>query len=193
MTLPLGGDAATAFFTPLEVTGTVRKVGGGVIELADNHQREVDMGVYGDLRGRPGDPADQRAARRRRQRARRLPRLRHRARRLQDGGAEDRVELPVFRADHLAGHPRRHARAWPVGHSHPAVAANSAPDLSARSDRGLARALAGAQTRSQRRKGSTSRDRTQIVNSDQEVPSHEVPFSSPIQGCSGCSSSEWRR
>ena len=30
MTLPLGGDAATAFFRRIEVTGTVRKVGGGV-------------------------------------------------------------------------------------------------------------------------------------------------------------------
>jgi microcystin degradation protein MlrC len=44
VTLPLGGDAATEFFQPLEVTGTVRKVGGGVIPLSDNHQREVDMG-----------------------------------------------------------------------------------------------------------------------------------------------------
>ena len=44
VTLPLGGDAATAFFKPIEVTGTVRKVGGGVIQLADNHQSEVDMG-----------------------------------------------------------------------------------------------------------------------------------------------------
>ena len=45
VTLPLGGDAATAFFAPLEVTGVVRKVGGGVIALSDNHQREIDMGV----------------------------------------------------------------------------------------------------------------------------------------------------
>jgi microcystin degradation protein MlrC len=44
VTLPLGGDAATAFFRPLEVTGVVRKVGGGVIDLADNHQRQIEMG-----------------------------------------------------------------------------------------------------------------------------------------------------
>ncbi|MDQ4136216.1 MAG: M81 family metallopeptidase [Pseudomonadota bacterium] len=44
VTLPLGGDAATAFFRPIEVTGTVRRVGGGVVPLSDNHQREVDMG-----------------------------------------------------------------------------------------------------------------------------------------------------
>lgn len=45
VTLSLGGDAATEFFKPLEVTGVVRKVGGGVIPLSDNHQREIDMGV----------------------------------------------------------------------------------------------------------------------------------------------------
>lgn len=44
VTLPLGGDAATAFFSPLEVTGIVRKVGGGVVQLDYNHQSEVDLG-----------------------------------------------------------------------------------------------------------------------------------------------------
>jgi microcystin degradation protein MlrC len=45
VTLPLGGDAATEFFTPLEVTGTVRVVGGGVVTVADyNQQSEVDLG-----------------------------------------------------------------------------------------------------------------------------------------------------
>jgi microcystin degradation protein MlrC len=44
VTLPLGGDAATAFFRPLEVTGVVRTVGGGEIELSDDHQRQIDMG-----------------------------------------------------------------------------------------------------------------------------------------------------
>ncbi len=44
VTLPLGGDAAPAFFQPIEITGVVRKVGGGVVALADSHQREVDMG-----------------------------------------------------------------------------------------------------------------------------------------------------
>lgn len=44
VTLMLGGDAATEFFTPLEVTGTVRTVGGGVIHITDGHQSEVDLG-----------------------------------------------------------------------------------------------------------------------------------------------------
>jgi microcystin degradation protein MlrC len=44
VTLPLGGDAATAFFRPIEVTGTVRTVGGGEIELSDSQQRQIDMG-----------------------------------------------------------------------------------------------------------------------------------------------------
>lgn len=44
VTLPLGGDAATAFFTPLTVTGKVRKIGGGVVSLDYNQQGEVDLG-----------------------------------------------------------------------------------------------------------------------------------------------------
>lgn len=44
VTLLLGGDAATEFFTPLEVTGIVRTVGGGVIHITDGHQSEVDLG-----------------------------------------------------------------------------------------------------------------------------------------------------
>ena len=44
VTLPLGGSAATAFFKPLQVTGTVRKIGGGVVELDYNHQSFIDMG-----------------------------------------------------------------------------------------------------------------------------------------------------
>ena len=44
VTLPLGGDAAPEFFRPLEVTGTVRRVGGGRVPIAEHHQREVDMG-----------------------------------------------------------------------------------------------------------------------------------------------------
>jgi len=44
VTLMLGGDAAPQFFTPLEVTGTVRTVGGGVIQITDGHQSEVDLG-----------------------------------------------------------------------------------------------------------------------------------------------------
>ena len=44
VTLMLGGDAAPEFFTPLEVTGRVRTVGGGVLEITDGHQSEVDLG-----------------------------------------------------------------------------------------------------------------------------------------------------
>ncbi|MDB5506676.1 MAG: microcystin degradation protein MlrC [Devosia sp.] len=44
VTLMLGGDAAPEFFTPLEVTGTVRTVGGGIIEIVDGHQSEVNLG-----------------------------------------------------------------------------------------------------------------------------------------------------
>lgn len=46
VTLPLGGDVATKFFTPLEVTGTVRFVGEGPVTVAGyHHQSEVDMGT----------------------------------------------------------------------------------------------------------------------------------------------------
>lgn len=44
VSLPLGGDAATAFFKPLTVTGRVRRIGGGPVRLDYNHQPEVDMG-----------------------------------------------------------------------------------------------------------------------------------------------------
>lgn len=44
VTLMLGGDAATEFFAPIEVTGTVRTVGGGIIHITDGHQNEVDLG-----------------------------------------------------------------------------------------------------------------------------------------------------
>jgi microcystin degradation protein MlrC len=44
VTLMLGGDAATEFFTPIEVTGTVRTVGGGMIHITDSHQNKVDLG-----------------------------------------------------------------------------------------------------------------------------------------------------
>ncbi len=45
VTLPLGGDSAPAFFRPLEVTGTVRRIGGGKVPIAEHNQREVDMGL----------------------------------------------------------------------------------------------------------------------------------------------------
>jgi microcystin degradation protein MlrC len=44
VTLPIGGSAATQFFKPLTVTGTVRHIGGGIVKVDDHHQREVDMG-----------------------------------------------------------------------------------------------------------------------------------------------------
>ncbi len=45
LTLPLGGCAAPAFFTPLEVTGTVRRIAdGSAVKVAFGHQREIDMG-----------------------------------------------------------------------------------------------------------------------------------------------------
>lgn len=46
VTLPLGGCTATEFFTPLEVTGTVRKVADGSDVRMSNyfHQASVDMG-----------------------------------------------------------------------------------------------------------------------------------------------------
>lgn len=44
VTLPLGGHVAKQFFTPLTVTGTVRKIGGGVVRLKYSHQPEVDLG-----------------------------------------------------------------------------------------------------------------------------------------------------
>ena len=44
VTLPIGGSAATQFFRPLTVTGTVRRIGGGIVKVVDHHQNEVDMG-----------------------------------------------------------------------------------------------------------------------------------------------------
>ena len=40
----LGGDIATAFFRPIEVTGIVRHIGGGIIAVGEAHQSEIDMG-----------------------------------------------------------------------------------------------------------------------------------------------------
>lgn len=45
VTLPVGGHGAPAFFTPLTVTGTVRRVAtSGVVPLENHYQDEVDMG-----------------------------------------------------------------------------------------------------------------------------------------------------
>jgi microcystin degradation protein MlrC len=44
VTLPLGGDAATVFFKPIEVTGRVRFVGEGPVRLEYAQQNAVDMG-----------------------------------------------------------------------------------------------------------------------------------------------------
>src|SRR5690606_30859366 len=45
VTIALGGDGAPEFFTPLEVTGTVRRVGGGVVKIAAGPHGAVDLGV----------------------------------------------------------------------------------------------------------------------------------------------------
>lgn len=43
--LPLGGDSADAFFTPLEVTGTVRRIAdGSKVKVGYSYQDYVDMG-----------------------------------------------------------------------------------------------------------------------------------------------------
>lgn len=44
VTLPVGGNVAKAFFQPLQVTGTVRSIGGGKVNLNQHHQGEIDMG-----------------------------------------------------------------------------------------------------------------------------------------------------
>src|SRR5690606_4247622 len=45
VTIALGGDGAPEFFTPLEVTGTVRKVGGGVVNIVEGHHGTIDLGI----------------------------------------------------------------------------------------------------------------------------------------------------
>ncbi len=45
VTLPVGGNVATAFFQPIEVTGTVRHIAlQGKVNLKQHHQDEIDMG-----------------------------------------------------------------------------------------------------------------------------------------------------
>ncbi len=44
VTLPVGGNVAKAFFKPLEVTGIVRRISGGKVNLTQHHQDEIDMG-----------------------------------------------------------------------------------------------------------------------------------------------------
>jgi microcystin degradation protein MlrC len=44
VTLPIGGSAAMQFFRPLTVTGTVRRIGGGIVKVVEHNQNEVDMG-----------------------------------------------------------------------------------------------------------------------------------------------------
>jgi microcystin degradation protein MlrC len=45
VTIDLGGDAAPEFFKPITVTGTVRKVGGGRLNIVEGHHGEIDLGV----------------------------------------------------------------------------------------------------------------------------------------------------
>ena len=117
---------ATAFFKPHRGhRHGARRIGGGSIELDDNHQRVVDMGrtvvfevgpvtlLISELRGLAGNvPGVYRA-------------FGIEPTRLQDRGSQDRVEFPVFRAAHLAGDPRRYARTRPIGRFHAAVATAS--------------------------------------------------------------------
>lgn len=44
VTLALGGDVAREFFRPIEVTGVVRHIGAGKVDLTRHYQDEVDMG-----------------------------------------------------------------------------------------------------------------------------------------------------
>ncbi|MBM3545545.1 MAG: M81 family metallopeptidase [Alphaproteobacteria bacterium] len=44
VTLPVGGHAAKAFFKPLEVTGTVRRIADGCIALTEHRRPAIDMG-----------------------------------------------------------------------------------------------------------------------------------------------------
>ena len=44
VTLPVGGHADTGFFQPLVVTGTVRRIGSGLVPVANYYQDAIDMG-----------------------------------------------------------------------------------------------------------------------------------------------------
>ena len=44
VSLPVGGNVAKEFFQPIDVTGVVRRIGGGKIDLTKHYQDEVDMG-----------------------------------------------------------------------------------------------------------------------------------------------------
>ncbi len=44
VTLPVGGETATEFFTPIEVTGTVRRLGNGKVPVTGYQDAEIDMG-----------------------------------------------------------------------------------------------------------------------------------------------------
>ena len=70
VTLALGAEVATAFFKPVTVTGTVRKIADGRIAVSDGHQRSIDMGrtvifdagpvtlLISELRGLAGNAPD---------------------------------------------------------------------------------------------------------------------------------------
>ena len=44
VTLPVGGNVAKEFFQPITVTGVVRHIGGGKVNLTQHYQDEIDMG-----------------------------------------------------------------------------------------------------------------------------------------------------
>ena len=127
VTLPVGGETAPAFFRPIEVTGRVRRLGGGKVAVSGSQDAEIDMGrvavfefgpvtlLASGLRGVGGN----------------LPEV-HRSLRLgtgrgEDGGTQDRVKLPVSRADNKPDHLRRHEGPRPVGRVHAALETTAAP------------------------------------------------------------------
>ena len=44
VTLPVGGHYATAFFKPLQVTGTVRRIADGHVQMSEHRSPSIDMG-----------------------------------------------------------------------------------------------------------------------------------------------------
>lgn len=44
VTLPIGGETATAFFRPIEVTGIVKRLGDGTVSIAGYQDGSIDMG-----------------------------------------------------------------------------------------------------------------------------------------------------
>ncbi|MEO7939907.1 MAG: M81 family metallopeptidase [Burkholderiaceae bacterium] len=70
VTLPLGGNVAKEFFKPIDVTGVVRHIGSGLVNLTRHYQDDIDMGrtvvfdvgpitlLISELRGMAGNLPD---------------------------------------------------------------------------------------------------------------------------------------